>query len=409
MIDPSIESVPDQEKAAYLLENGDSLMVWNGESGWEYEFFDTSLEPVIGHRARGVTSLSEAMHLAMEQMNYTGLSFTAQDCDEFFALVKRSLETGYSPIVFPFLDKEQVIINDVSVEPVVTITETTIYQLRSRMELPLHIADKLFAQLEQEQISQHGKREKKQCPAVRFRINYRIGGKDGVYQGVFYTGSGNGGLLLHMERAANRRQYYLQKHPEQGDLDACGYILNTMIPAFYQQSIRAENRVMNKVLPPPVPLLNVTHDEAVNDPAISSQAFYASHRETVRCARAMDEGLERAFHHRAAYQFLDGMNREFGTERVKIVLARTVQLKDYDGRINQENKAYAAAIPVRNASESIDEDMTRSYNLNVHPVVIDGAVTAFRKMEHTRHAPNRQRQDAAHSKSAGNRAKRLER
>ena len=277
------------------------------------------------------------------------------------------------------------------------------------MELPLHIADKLFAQLEQEQISQHGKREKKQCPAVRFRINYRIGGKDGVYQGVFYTGSGNGGLLLHMERAANRRQYYLQKHPEQGDLDACGYILNTMIPAFYQQSIRAENRVMNKVLPPPVPLLNVTHDEAVNDPAISSQAFYASHRETVRCARAMDEGLERAFHHRAAYQFLDGMNREFGTERVKIVLARTVQLKDYDGRINQENKAYAAAIPVRNASESIDEDMTRSYNLNVHPVVIDGAVTAFRKMEHTRHAPKRQRQDAAHSKSAENRAKRLER
>ena len=145
MIDPSIESVPDQEKAAYLLENGDSLMVWNGESGWEYEFFDTSLEPVIGHRARGVTSLSEAMHLAMEQMNYTGLSFTAKDCDEFFALVKRSLETGYPPIVFPFLDREQVIINDVSVEPVVTITETTIYQLRSRMELPLHIADRCSA------------------------------------------------------------------------------------------------------------------------------------------------------------------------------------------------------------------------------------------------------------------------
>ena len=220
MIDPSIESVPEQEKAAYLLENGDSLMVWNGESGWEYEFFDTSLEPVIGHRARDVSSLSEAMNLAMEQMNYTGLSFTAQDCDEFFALVKRSLETGYPPIVFPYLDREQVIINDVSVEPVVTITEAMIYQLRSRMELPLHIADKLFAQLEQEQISQHGKRDKKQCPSVRFKINYRIGGKDGVYQGAFYAGSGNGGLLLHMERAANRRQYYLQKHPEQGDL-AC--------------------------------------------------------------------------------------------------------------------------------------------------------------------------------------------
>jgi hypothetical protein len=103
------------------------------------------------------------------------------------------------------------------------------------------------------------------------------------------------------------------------------------------------------------------------------------------------------------------MIREFGSERVKIVLARTVQLKVFDGRIKPDNKAYAAAIPVRNARESIDEDMTRSYNLNVHPVVIDGAVTAFRKMEHSRHAPKRQRQDAAHSKSTGNRGKRPER
>lgn len=149
-----------------------------------------------------------------------------------------------------------------------------------------------------------------------------------------------------------------------------------------------------------LPLFNVTHDEAVDNPSIGAKAFYASHRETARCADAMNQGLERAFRHRATYQFLDGMNREFGPERVRLVVARTVQLKGNDQRIKPDNKAYAAALPVRNASENAEADMTRSYVLNVHPVVIDGVATAFRKMEQVRTTPRRERQAASKAKPA---------
>ena len=79
---------------------------------------------------------------------------------------------------------------------------------------------------------------------------------------------------------------------------------------------------------------------------------------------------------------------ELGT---KLVFARTVQLRDYDGRFRSENKDYAAAVPVRNVSADINADMTQSYNLNVHPVVIDAALSAFRKMEQSRKPSIRKR------------------
>ena len=36
---------------------------------------------------------------------------------------------------------------------------------------------------------------------------------------------------------------------------------------------------------------------------------------------------------------------KFGTERVQFILANTIQRKNYDGRISQDNKAWAKSIP----------------------------------------------------------------
>ena len=37
---------------------------------------------------------------------------------------------------------------------------------------------------------------------------------------------------------------------------------------------------------------------------------------------------------------------KFGTERVQFILANTIQRKNYDGRISQDNKAWAKTIPM---------------------------------------------------------------
>ena len=394
-IDQHLEEIQREQtvehETAYLLENGDVITAEPTQDGWNYAVYDSTLVYMESGTFPDAKTADDVRDEALERFGMVGAESAMVDFAEMKAQIHRSEETGLPPIVFPYLDKEGQITCDTAVEPVVTISKSDLPQLRDGMKLPLHIADKLFAQMEQQQIKEHGKQDRQQCPSTNFQIDYRSDGKDGRYSGIFYAGSGNGGLLLHIERAANRRKYYLEQHPDQGNMDSCRQILGKMLPTFYQQSIRGENRAMDKVLPQPVPLHNVTHDEAVDNPAIGSKAFYESHRETVRCAHAIDEGLERAFHHKATYQFLDGMNREFGQDRVKLVFARTVQLRDYDGRFRSENKDYAAAVPVRNVSADINADMTQSYNLNVHPVVIDAALSAFRKMEQSRKPSIRKR------------------
>ena len=380
-----------EQDVAYLLENGEYLLIQRTETGWDYAYYSQSLELIERSSVTGFTFAHEVRDSLLEQHDLTGISTMADDYAEMKEQVDRADATGYPPVVFPYLDREKEITCDVAAEPVVTITGTDLPELRDGMKLPLHIADKIFEQLEKQQIEQHGKRDKQSCPAIQFQIDYRSDGKDARYCGHFFAGSGNGGLLLHIERAANRRQFYLKSHPDDKGMEACRAILEQMIPTFYQQSIKAENRIMDKVLPPPATLYNVSHDEAVDNPAIGAKAFYESHRETSRCADAISEGLERAFHHKATYQFLDGMCRRFGQERVKLVFARTVQIRDYDGRFHRDNKEFAAAVPVRNASADMDVDMTRSYNVNAHPVVIDAAVSAFRRMEQQRKPSIRRR------------------
>ena len=43
---------------------------------------------------------------------------------------------------------------------------------------------------------------------------------------------------------------------------------------------------------------------------------------------------------------------KFGTERVQFILANTIQRKNYDGRISQDNKAWAKTIPMPEDSDA---------------------------------------------------------
>ncbi len=66
----------------------------------------------------------------------------------------------------------------------------------------------------------------------------------------------------------------------------------------------------------------------------------------------------------------------YGEERMKYVLANTVQLGDEDGRYSPANKAWAQGININNSAED-----RASFNVYSHPALLDGLVTHVRKKE----------------------------
>ncbi len=63
---------------------------------------------------------------------------------------------------------------------------------------------------------------------------------------------------------------------------------------------------------------------------------------------------------------------QFGFDRVRYVLAATVQEKDYDGRFSRSNKAWAAQTSVSGNHQFIVES---------HPAVLDGFISQFRELQ----------------------------
>lgn len=70
----------------------------------------------------------------------------------------------------------------------------------------------------------------------------------------------------------------------------------------------------------------------------------------------------------------------FGIERTAVVLAATVQSKDWDGRIDTKNKEWAKTIPVPNDRNFYGEKQSREFVCNqAHPGLINIFVNCFRK------------------------------
>lgn len=75
-------------------------------------------------------------------------------------------------------------------------------------------------------------------------------------------------------------------------------------------------------------------------------------------------------------EYFDDLVDLYGEERIGYVLANTVQLAETDGRYNPQNKEWAKDIVINN-----DEKDRRLFNVESHPAIVDGVVTAFRKLE----------------------------
>lgn len=73
---------------------------------------------------------------------------------------------------------------------------------------------------------------------------------------------------------------------------------------------------------------------------------------------------------------------EFGLERVKYILANTVQQKDWDGRISDANKRWAEFIPV-----SLDKEYRTKISVNkTHSVLLNALIDEIRENYRTKYS-----------------------
>lgn len=110
------------------------------------------------------------------------------------------------------------------------------------------------------------------------------------------------------------------------------------------------------------------------------ETFRASHYENVACKKDIEETISRNF---------DGMHLKqdavsellsrHDPERVKLVLASTIQDKDWDGRFSRSNKEWAAAVQMPDTAAESGFDRRYDYSVDTHPAVLDGFVSMFRK------------------------------
>lgn len=129
-----------------------------------------------------------------------------------------------------------------------------------------------------------------------------------------------------------------------------------------------------------VPLSNLTFAEAKEKGEVD--AWRASRKETEACSKQFDKEFGIAYHERRMPEFLAEMADKYGIERVKIVLASTIQLANHDGRYYPSTKADAAKVHIPGTdTEDYSKDVRRYYATNCHPVMVNSAFRELQKME----------------------------
>ncbi|MBE5751951.1 MAG: DUF3849 domain-containing protein [Clostridiales bacterium] len=95
------------------------------------------------------------------------------------------------------------------------------------------------------------------------------------------------------------------------------------------------------------------------------------------CKRDIEQYIRSHFNGmRLDMEYFEDLVDDYGIERMRYVLANTVQLNETDGRYSPQNKEWAKAVVINNE----DKDR-RLFNVESHPAIVDGVITAFRKIE----------------------------
>ena len=109
-------------------------------------------------------------------------------------------------------------------------------------------------------------------------------------------------------------------------------------------------------------------------------AYRASHKANVACKQAIEAEIRE--HYRDNSLGREGAQQvieQFGQERVQYVLANTVRQMDWDGRISNDNKAWAKNIPVYEDKDHWGNDRNLDVVVASHPGLTNLFTTQVRR------------------------------
>lgn len=107
------------------------------------------------------------------------------------------------------------------------------------------------------------------------------------------------------------------------------------------------------------------------------ELYRNSLRANIECKRAIEESIRNNFDGMHLNKdFENELIERFGMERVKYVLANTVQENEWDGRYSPETKQWAKAVAVTEK-----KDHRSQFIVGSHPAVLDGFISRLRKAE----------------------------
>ena len=95
------------------------------------------------------------------------------------------------------------------------------------------------------------------------------------------------------------------------------------------------------------------------------EKYRASHKANVTCKDAIETAIRDNYSdNRLGKEAVKQVADQFGYERMFYVLANTVQLKDFDGRISRDNKDWAKTIPVFEDKDYFGDDRRSSFEVD---------------------------------------------
>lgn len=101
------------------------------------------------------------------------------------------------------------------------------------------------------------------------------------------------------------------------------------------------------------------HDAAYADAHDEMENYTASLRISAACKNMIEDAIAAAYQDNSLKYVQEASKaviETFGVERTMFVLANTIRIKNYDGRVSAENKAWARTIPVCEAQRNIIVD-----------------------------------------------------